>query len=581
MCESKFKMPRSSSRIGERLLELIPKPRKSEPSGNRPRGSVASYLLALTLVNSLSRLLFIAILAALCGTAVLFILNAEAKAVDTHKNNALMGALFLLMLVLYRASQNYLIKFVSREVEEALDRQRQRVVDQTFDLSLRDIEEVGKNSIRDGMAGHYMSLSQAIVPVIAGFESLILLICLFGYTLYLSPFAAGIATIVVALMLVGYLNRQKQMASELKTSEKDDAQYRRLTDAVVGGAKELRLSSDRRTALKDLMSSVSTAIAKGRTLSHEHFSEMISTGTTVSYLMAGTVVFIMPLVVSPQADMDMSRVVIAIIFLLGPIGAVLQTIQQVTLAQFSLDSIDAFEAEITERHAGRTTETAPTFVDSAFKPFQSISLKSVGYTHRGSGGFSIQNIDLRIEKGEIVFLTGGNGSGKTTLIRVLTGLYPRASGNISVNAQELPIALPQQYRELFASVFTDFYLFDRPYGLDQQGMKVFEEWLIRLKVRDQFTGDIEDLGNADLSTGQSKRVALALALAERRPVLILDEWAADQDPNTREIFYEEIIPALKKEGMTILAITHDERYFHCCDRRLHIVDGRLSEEMGC
>ena len=110
MCESKFEMPRSSSQIGERLLELIPKPRKSEPSGNRPRGSVASYLLALTLVNSLSRLLLIAILAALCGTAVLFILNAEAKAVDTHKNNALMGALFLVMLVLYRASQNYLIK---------------------------------------------------------------------------------------------------------------------------------------------------------------------------------------------------------------------------------------------------------------------------------------------------------------------------------------------------------------------------------------------------------------------------------------------------------------------------------------
>ena len=80
---------------------------------------------------------------------------------------------------------------------------------------------------------------------------------------------------------------------------------------------------------------------------------------------------------------------------------------------------------------------------------------------------------------------------------------------------------------------------------------------------------------------KSKRVALALALAERRPVLILDEWAADQDPNTRKIFYEEIIPALKKEGITILAITHDERYFHCCDRRLHIIDGRLSEEMGC
>jgi len=133
---------------------------------------------------------------------------------------------------------------------------------------------------------------------------------------------------------------------------------------------------------------------------------------------------------------------------------------------------------------------------------------------------------------------------------------------------------------LFASVFTDFYMFDQPFGLDEQGMKIFEEWLNRLNVRDQFTGDIHDLGKVDLSTGQRKRVALALALAEKRPILILDEWAADQDPDTRKIFYEEIIPALKKDGVTIFAITHDERYFHCCDRRLHIIEGIFSEEMG-
>ncbi|MGY8936761.1 MAG: hypothetical protein ACKVG6_11860, partial [Alphaproteobacteria bacterium] len=118
-------------------------------------------MLGLALVNSLSSLLFIAILAALCGTGVLFLLNAEAKAVETHSYNALIAVLFIVMLLIYRASQKYLIKSVSGEVEEALDRQRQRVVNKTLAISLRDVEEVGRNRIRDGMAGHYMSLSQS------------------------------------------------------------------------------------------------------------------------------------------------------------------------------------------------------------------------------------------------------------------------------------------------------------------------------------------------------------------------------------------------------------------------------------
>ena len=580
MPESKFNMPRNSSHLGEKLLGLIPRARSENHSDLKTPGSVASYLLGLALVNSITRLLFIAVLAALCGTGVLFLLNTEAKAVESHNYNAMYAVFFIVMLLMYRSSQNYLIKSVSSEVEEALDRKRQRVVGETLSLSLRDIEEIGRNRIRDGMAGHYMSLSQSIVPIINGFESLILLICLFGYVLYLSVFAAGMAVLVVGLLIIGYLNRQKKMASELEISDQADAQYRRLTDAVVGGAKELQLSSARRSALEAIMKSVSTTVANGRSLSAEHFAEMLTTGTTAAYLLAGSVVFIMPLIAPDKADTEMSRLVIAIIFLLGPIGSVLQTMQQVTMAQFALSSINAFELEITKRYANYKKASKQGTADWEFKPFQNISLKSVGYTHAGSNGFSIQNIDLKIEKGEVIFLTGGNGSGKTTLLSVLTGLYPRASGGIFINEQELPVMLPQQFRELFASVFTDFFIFDQPFGLDEQGMVIFEEWLNRLNVRDKFTGDIDELGKVDLSTGQRKRVALALALAEQRPILILDEWAADQDPDTRRIFYEEIIPTLKNEGITVFAITHDEQYFHCCDRRLNIIEGQFSEGMG-
>ena len=70
----------------------------------------------------------------------------------------------------------------------------------------------------------------------------------------------------------------------------------------------------------------------------------------------------------------------------------------------------------------------------------------------------------------------------------------------------------------------------------------------------------------NLSTGQKKRLAMVLALLEDRPIFVLDEWAADQDPEFRRYFYESLLPALKQKGKTVIAVSHDDRYFHCADR---------------
>jgi len=114
--------------------------------------------------------------------------------------------------------------------------------------------------------------------------------------------------------------------------------------------------------------------------------------------------------------------------------------------------------------------------------------------------------------------------------------------------------------------------------MDAGELSLFAVWLDRLGIRDKLGEDLTVLATDALSTGQRKRVALALALAEARPILVLDEWAADQDPQTRKQFYEEILPSLRADGRTIFAITHDEKYFHLCDRRLHMAEGRLVQE---
>src|SRR5690606_27967207 len=80
-----------------------------------------------------------------------------------------------------------------------------------------------------------------------------------------------------------------------------------------------------------------------------------------------------------------------------------------------------------------------------------------------------------------------------------------------------------------------------------------------------------------LSQGQRKRLALLVAYLEDRPFYVFDEWAADQDPVFKKIFYTEILPSLKAKGKTVIAITHDDGYFHVADRCFKFEDGKLKE----
>lgn len=566
------------SSLGEKLLGLIPGARPQERKPRASKKALLRQLMSLSDGDTFGHLVFVAILAALCGTGVLFLLNAEVDEIEQNSYSVLTAVLFVAFLIVYRVSQNRLIRNAAGAIETALDQKRQLVVAEVLQLSLRDIEQIERSRLRDGVAANYGSLSQTLVPIIGGAESLILLAFMFAYVLSLSVFAGGLTVVVVGLTVVGYLNRSKEMETELTAANTADARFRALTDAIAGGVKELQLSLRRRLGLEEAMQVSSSALARGRSASAAHFADLIATGTTISYLMAGAVVFVMPLL-TEHGEGDISRIVVAVIFLLGPIGSVVQTAQQFATAQYALGAINGFEADVAERRAKTADPSQLEFGHSgdslSHLAFENITMESIRYVHTGERGFAIENIDLTLRKGEIVFLTGGNGSGKTTLLRVLTGLYPRTSGCIYLNGQPVTAMPPQGYREFFAGVFADFHLFDRPFGLDDAEIVKFSNWLEQLGIRNKLGDNLTELVTDHLSTGQRKRVALALALAENRPILVLDEWAADQDPETRQRFYEEILPALRAEGRSIFAITHDEQYFHMCDRRLHMIDGRL------
>lgn len=196
--------------------------------------------------------------------------------------------------------------------------------------------------------------------------------------------------------------------------------------------------------------------------------------------------------------------------------------------------------------------------------------------------FSVGPINVTIKRGELLFLIGGNGSGKSTFAMLLTGLYQPVSGDIYLDGKRVTTENIEEYRKLFSAVFTDVSLFDKLLGPQgkEADPELIADWLAYLKMTDKLELENGKILNLKLSKGQRKRVALLLALAEEREIILLDEWAADQDPHFRREFYQILLPLMQQRGKTIFAISHDDHYFSHADRLLEMRLGELSELTG-
>lgn len=566
------------SSVGDTLLRYLtrfPQPRWKNPFKSR--------LLSIVSANgpSVKGLLGVAVLSAAFGTAVVYFLNAESKLVGEEQYSVFAAVAFLVMLVCYRFCQRFLIAQSSKSIEAAMHQWRQRIVAKVTRLSLRNIEDFSEEAVTDGLIKNYGPLSQAIITITAGVECLSLLIFMYVYVIFLSPLAAILTGIVGVLTVLGYLSVSARLADTLRESAASNASLDRSMEAGIKGAKELRLNTDKREAFLHDTRESSAQLYENRSASASLFAEVLASGTTASYLMAGAVIFILP-ILNPQEKDEIARIVVAVLFLIGPIGGVIGSIQQFNIARFSVLGIMKFEEEVDaclDKNADADDKRSTTDLTD----FDMIRLEQLTYSHRSAlaaeaeHAFSVRDLNFSIRQGSITFITGGNGSGKTTILRILAGLYPRAQGDIRVDETLISRFPSQNYRDLFASVFADFYLFAKPYALDADGIARLDSWLTRLQVRDKFPADLSAGYDAQaLSTGQKKRLALALALAEDRPVLILDEWAADQDPQTRRFFYRTLLPEFRAAGKTLVVVTHDDRYFDCADHHYHVEEGRIT-----
>jgi ABC-type siderophore export system fused ATPase/permease subunit len=197
----------------------------------------------------------------------------------------------------------------------------------------------------------------------------------------------------------------------------------------------------------------------------------------------------------------------------------------------------------------------------------------------GETMFSLGPVDLRVNNNETIFIIGGNGSGKSTFINLLTGLYKPTAGRIVLNGAGGPHQR-DQLQSLIAAVFTDNHLFSQNYETFSLDGNPEYGRLLQLMQLDKVVGeDTDAAARRRFSKGQSKRMSLIFALLEKKPVIVLDEWAADQDPHFRKYFYEVLLPQLKQQGKTVIAVTHDDAYFHLADRIVKFDKGVIVKDV--
>jgi putative pyoverdin transport system ATP-binding/permease protein len=317
---------------------------------------------------------------------------------------------------------------------------------------------------------------------------------------------------------------------------------------------------------------LSSEVARQRLTTRELFTADFVASQVAFFLLAGVVVFLVPMVTHVDRP-TVVKITASVLFLIGPISAVvggLPVLQRVNAAAEAILSVEARLREI-----GRDV---PPFEYPPPLTFERLALRGVTFSYGSvddEPGFHIGPIDFEVKQGDVVFMSGGNGSGKSTLLKLITGLYRPNDGEIELNGRAIgPAELPA-YRNLFSAIFQDYHLFRELYGVPQVDPDRAQEYLTLMEIQDKVQIVGRSLSTLALSSGQRKRLAMVALLLEDRPVCVFDEWAADQDPAFRLKFYREIIPMLKGRGKTIIAVTHDERYFDAADFRVHLEEGRL------
>lgn len=527
--------------------------------------------------DSRPRLVASTIAAGISMGAVMAVVNTVSDNAKTEGIQLELLAWFIVGCAGFLLTKGYALNTTVRIVEAYIDRLRMRFAERIARADLASFERIGRSRIHTVLTRDVQVLSEAGTMVVHGASSAVMLTFSALYIAYLSLLAFGITLVLFGSAVYFYKRSQQTSAMLWRRALDSEAEFNRGLGHLLDGFKEVKMDSRRR---EDLIENHLADRSRMSEALKIESSRRFNSGTNITnlffYLLMGTMVFALPQNV--DSGQTAAKVINVIIFVGASIEIVLKALPMLAKSNLAIANLTQLETDLDE--AARTADHPP----SPRRPraMSRIEGRALAYTYSedGNGGrtFSVGPCDITVQAGEILFIVGGNGSGKSTLVRLLAHLYESQGGGLFWDGVVVDRRNAADYRNLFSVIFADFHLFDRLYGIDEPGAERVSELLAEMEL-DRKTGYADrHFTSLDLSTGQRKRLAMIAARLEDKPICIFDEWAADQDPVFRRYFYEVLLPSLRAEGRTVIAVTHDDRYFSAADRVLVMEEGRIIRE---
>ncbi|KQI27006.1 multidrug transporter membrane component/ATP-binding component [Campylobacter coli CVM 41963] len=477
---------------------------------------------------------------------------------------------FIALLIVFFLSSTIVELGLSVFGQNFIFKMQRRVVKQILDTPLLKVAKVGKARILASLGSDVRNISFGLLRLPDFLQSSILILCTSVYLCYLSPQIFTLCAIwIIVVFTINNFLMMKVYAYFRKARENDDALQNNYQN-ILDGHKELLINRYRaKLYYEDEFESNARSKKKNSTLGNL-FNNLSSNFTNVALLALVGVEFYLALEFKWASVAEATTIALSILFLRTPLVSMIGSFPTLLLAKIALDKIAKLELDDYKEHFEKT---------NFIKDWRQISFKNTSFSY--DDNFHLNPVNLDLKKGELIFLIGKNGSGKSTFCMLLTGLFKPSEGEIFVDDMKIDDDNLDVYRSLVSAVFSDFHLFTKTLAKEKfADEEKIASWLEFLELKGKTRVEDHELVLTKLSTGQKKRLAMLIALLEERDILVLDEWAADQDPVFRRFFYKKLLPLLKEQGKTIFAITHDDAYFDSADRIFLAEGGNISELKG-
>ncbi|MDH5547998.1 MAG: cyclic peptide export ABC transporter [Gammaproteobacteria bacterium] len=429
------------------------------------------------------------------------------------------------------------------------------------------------------------TISQFILAIPTLLSNLALVLGAAFYIIYISE--ASLYMAMIASIAAGGIVYFRIMSRTTPLFRKIRAQQRKFLgyfDDLINGYKELKTKPRYGELIRDRHIKCATIeMADLQVKAASKHSHSMNITQFLIYFLIGYILFVYPNLADTAFDTStMVTYVVVVLFAAAPFETILGIFPQFKHAGVSAKRISQLEQELVEHNefSGKKESGQGVFDD-----LKELNLVNVAYqynTNSSGKRFSIGPINITIRKGEVLLIAGKNGSGKSTLSKIINGLYSASRGDVYWNEHKLVSEDILTYRSHYATVFSDYHLFEETFNVYDLEKHKDSEWLDVLEIKSIVLELLENrIRSSEMSQGQKRRLAIFVMLLENRPVYIFDEPGADLDPDFKDVFYYRIVRKLRSQGKTIIIVSHDSHYFNIADRVIEMANGKVKSDRVC